>query len=175
MGQFTNFVSAGLLATGTACSAFADGLTRLVANVGNGEMEVFVYRPPACVSPAFLFVFHGNGRAAESYANSAREIADRTCLTVFAPRFDENAYSSSEYHRGGVVEGNRVKPRDEWTTGVVSDLIRWAETIEGREAEDVYLFGHSAGGQFLSRVAAYDLPEGVERVVIANPSTYVLP
>jgi pimeloyl-ACP methyl ester carboxylesterase len=39
----------------------------------------------------------------------------------------------------------------------------------------VYLFGHSAGGQFLSRVAAFgDLP-GVARIVIANPSTHVMP
>jgi pimeloyl-ACP methyl ester carboxylesterase len=38
-----------------------------------------------------------------------------------------------------------------------------------------YLFGHSAGGQFLSRVAAFDPPRDAARIVIANPSTYVLP
>jgi pimeloyl-ACP methyl ester carboxylesterase len=37
----------------------------------------------------------------------------------------------------------------------------------------VYLFGHSAGGQFLSRVAAYQPPAGVMRFVIANPSSHV--
>jgi pimeloyl-ACP methyl ester carboxylesterase len=78
-------------------------------------------------------------------------------------------------HRISVVEDGELEPREEWTTGMVADLIRWAEAMEGRRGQDVYLFGHSAGGQFLSRVAAYDLPEGVDRVVIANPSTYVLP
>jgi hypothetical protein len=37
------------------------------------------------------------------------------------------------------------------------------------------LFGHSAGAQFLSRVAAFGLPKDAKRIVIANPSTYVLP
>src|SRR5262249_19453485 len=34
--------------------------------------------------------------------------------------------------------------------------------------------GHSAGGQFLSRVAAF-VPTEAKRIVIANPSTYVFP
>jgi len=36
------------------------------------------------------------------------------------------------------------------------------------------LIGHSAGAQFLSRVAAYGQP-AASRIVIANPSTWVLP
>jgi hypothetical protein len=36
------------------------------------------------------------------------------------------------------------------------------------------MIGHSAGGQFLSRVAAF-VPTKAKRIVIANPSTYVLP
>jgi hypothetical protein len=36
------------------------------------------------------------------------------------------------------------------------------------------LIGHSAGGQFLSRVAAYATPDAT-RIVIANPSSWVLP
>jgi hypothetical protein len=36
------------------------------------------------------------------------------------------------------------------------------------------MLGHSAGGQFLSRVAAF-VPTEARRIVIANPSTYVFP
>lgn len=169
-------MSAGLIGTATPVQADDETeLSREIAEIGGQSMEVYVYRPADCVSPSFLFVFHGNGRGARSYGNSAREIADRACLMVFAPLFDEERFSSRDYHRGGVVDDGQLKPRDEWTTGMVADLIRWAEAFEGRTGQEVYLFGHSAGGQFLSRVAAYDLPEGVGRVVIANPSTYVLP
>jgi len=169
-------MSAGLIGAAIpAQPAEDDDLVREIAEIGGQSMEVYVYRPADCVSPSFLFVFHGNGRGARSYAESAREIADRACLIVFAPLFDEERFPNRDYHRGGVSEDGELKPREEWTTGMVADLIRWAEVFEGRQGQDVYLFGHSAGGQFLSRVAAYDLPEGVDRVVIANPSTYVLP
>lgn len=169
-------ISAGLL--GAGASAQSAGLaepTLEVAEINGQAMEVYVYRPADCVSPSFLFVFHGNSRAARSYAESAREIADRACLTVFAPLFDEERFPRRQYHRGGITEDGKIRPREEWTTGMVAALIRWAEAFEGRPGQDIYLFGHSAGGQFLSRVAAYDLPAGVDRVVIANPSTYVLP
>jgi len=36
------------------------------------------------------------------------------------------------------------------------------------------LIGHSAGGQFVSRVAAFT-PTNAARIVIANPSTWVMP
>lgn len=39
----------------------------------------------------------------------------------------------------------------------------------------LYLFGHSAGGQLLSRICAYSPLSGAARIVIANPSVYVAP
>lgn len=169
-------ISWGLLgAAAPAQPVVAAEPTLEIAEINGRSIQVYVYRPATCVSPAFFFVFHGDGRAAKSYAESAREIADRACLAVFAPLFDEDRFSSRDYHRGGVADDDGLKPRKEWTTNMVTELIRWAEAIEGRQGQPVYLFGHSAGGQFLSRVAAYDLPQGVGRMVIANPSTYVLP
>lgn len=65
-------------------------------------------------------------------------------------------------------------PEDEWTTRLEEPMIDWARSHVGGDA-DVFLFGHSAGGQFLSRVAAYERPEDVSRIVVASPSTWVLP
>lgn len=175
MGALSCLMSACLMGTGVCARTAIGQLTREVAEINGMSLDMYVYRPASCVSPAFLFVFHGDGRAAKSYAASAQEIADRACMTIVAPHFDEDRFSSRDYHRGGVVDEDGLKPRDEWTTSVVGELIEWAEEMEGRPGQDIYLFGHSAGGQFLSRVAAYDRPEGVKRIVIANPSTHVLP
>jgi pimeloyl-ACP methyl ester carboxylesterase len=57
----------------------------------------------------------------------------------------------------------------------VGDLVAWARKTEDLPGADYYLFGHSAGGQFLSRVAAYAPPRDARRIVIANPSSWVLP
>jgi hypothetical protein len=73
------------------------------------------------------------------------------------------------------VKNGEVLPEGEWTVTLVRDLILRAREREGRPNAPLYLFGHSAGGQFLPRVAAFGPPLEASRIVIANPSTHVLP
>jgi dienelactone hydrolase len=167
-----------VLAAALAGSAAARSLGvsgEVTAMLGDTPITVYTYRPQGCARPAFLFVFHGNGRTAESYRDSARPLADEVCLLVFSPLFDEERFPNWSYHRGGVMHDGEPLPRDDWTVDHVAELVEWARRTEGRADARYYLFGHSAGGQFLSRVGAYAPPEDAERVVIANPSTQVLP
>lgn len=147
----------------------------ILAEIGGEPFQVYTYHPEGCSAPSLLLVFHGNGRGAESYRNAARDLADRACFVVYAPLFDEDRFPNWSYHRGGVARRGEIQPSEEWTVNLVDDFIEWAREQEGRPDAPSYLFGHSAGGQFLSRVAAYALPPDVERIVIANPSTYVVP
>lgn len=156
-------------------SAQTIGEGRAEARIEGEEIEVFTYRPPGCAQPSILLVFHGTGRTAESYRNAARPLADRACLAIYAPLFDKDRFPNWRYHRGGVVREGEVQPQEDWTVDLVDDLIDWAQAQEGRPDAPSYLFGHSAGGQFLSRVAAYDPPSEARRIIIANPSTYVWP
>ena len=57
---------------------------------------------------------------------------------------------------------------------MVPKLAQWLQQSEGGPALPYFLIGHSGGAQFLSRVAAL-IPNQAQRIVIANPSTYVLP
>ena len=152
----------------------AYGPDRLEAEIGGHVLRVYTYRPTHCATPAILIVFHGNGRGAKSYRDSASVLADRVCLIVFAPLFAKARFPNEAYHRGGIVDDGRILPRSSWTVTMAEPLVEWARRFEGH-SDRVFLFGHSAGGQFLSRVAAYAMPENVERIVFANPSTYVLP
>lgn len=171
-----------VLAVGRAGAAAAQdraagarlGADAVAAQVDELTMEIFSYRPEACAAPSVLVVFHGNGRGADNYRDSAREVADKSCFVIYAPLFDEERFPNWAYHRGGVVEDHEIRDPGEWTIEVVGDLVDWIRIREGAEVP-VYLFGHSAGGQFLSRFAAYSRSTGVARIVIANPSTYVLP
>ena len=52
-------------------------------------------------------------------------------------------------------------------------LADWARKQEGRPLA-YSLIAHSAGGQFLSRVAAF-VPTEAKRIVLANAGTYVVP
>jgi poly(3-hydroxybutyrate) depolymerase len=148
---------------------------KVVANIRGIPITVYTYRPKNCADPALLFVFHGLSRNAPSYRNSARKLADQRCMIVFAPLFDKERFPSWRYQRGGLVHYQKLLPREQWAVSIVSDLVAWARLQEGKPKAPYYLFGHSAGAQYLSRVAAFNPPLDASQIVIANPSTYVLP
>lgn len=150
------------------------GDNRLQPEIGDWMFEFFTYRPLNCASPSVLLVFHGNGRGASSYRNSAKAFADEACFVVYSPLFDRDRFPSWSYHRGGLFEDGELRDDDDWTVATAGDMIDWIKSREGADTP-IFMFGHSAGAQFLSRVVAYDRPAGVERIVLANPSTYVVP
>ncbi len=147
---------------------------RQTADVNGTRMTVFTYRPAECSDPSLLLVFHGARRDAADYRDHARPLADRHCLLVVAPLFDQHSFPSWRYQRGGIVgkTGAVQNPRD-WTGRLVLGLVDWARNQEGRPLP-YSLIAHSAGGQFLSRLAAF-VPSEAKRIVLANAGTYVVP
>jgi pimeloyl-ACP methyl ester carboxylesterase len=119
-----------------------------------------------------LLVFHGLDRNADQYRDHAHSLGDRLCAIIVAPLFSKEGFPTWRYQRGGIVSHGVVQPEKDWTGQYVLDLVAWLRRQDG--ALPYALIGHSAGGQFLSRVAAFT-PTDARRIVIANPSTYVLP
>lgn len=131
-------------------------------------IEVFVHLPSGCTPRLVLIVFHGVQRDAGPYREHARALADPVCAAIVAPAFDRARFPRDLYQYGGVGPGGM--PQGQRSIDMVQPLIDWAQQMT--DAEPV-LVGHSAGSQFLDRVAAY-APLNV-RMLIANPSTWVLP
>ena len=163
----------GLLAVSGDTAEAGSG--QLTTAQGGYNLDVFTYRPAECTPRGVLLVFHGNSRNADDYRDHARLFADRSCLTVFAPHFDRERFRSWAYHRGGVIRRGAIRWRSEWTVSMIQGLAQWALAQAGGSDKALFLFGHSAGGQFVSRVAAYAPPAGVRRFVVANPSSHVWP
>jgi poly(3-hydroxybutyrate) depolymerase len=150
----------------------APGNAQQQVRLGELTLDVFSYRP-GCPNPSLLLVFHGQNRNAAGYRDAARPVADRLCMIVVAPRFDKQHFPAWRYQRGGIVRKDAVRDPRRWTGNMADDLVAWVRREEQRELA-YSLIGHSAGGQFLSRVAAF-VPTQAQRIVIANPSTYVVP
>jgi hypothetical protein len=161
-----------LLIASTAAAQIPSGNEDWTVRVDGIRMDVLTYRP-RCSDPELLLAFHGSKRNAESTRRAARELADQLCVIVLAPEFDEDNFSTSSYQRGGIVARGEVQDAREWTGNIVLDLVAWARRKAGSRLP-YSLIGHSAGGQFLSRVAAF-VPTEAKRIVIANPSTHVFP
>ncbi len=145
------------------------------ADLGGVPITVFTYRPPGCTPRAVLLVFHGLERNAAGYRDDAVPLAQRYCMLLAAPLFDEVRFPTWRYQRGGIAHGGVVQPADSWTVAFVPRLVAWVRAREGRPDLPYAMIGHSAGAQFLSRVMAFGGGAGVTQAVIANPSTWARP
>jgi poly(3-hydroxybutyrate) depolymerase len=144
------------------------------ADIGGTSFIIFTYQPAGCQPTAVLVVFHGVGRNAAGYRDDVIPLAQRYCVAVAAPLFDDARFPSWSYQRGGIEHERRLVPEDQRTVRYARLVADWARKMQGRPDLPYLFVGHSAGGQFLSRVAAYT-DDGARVTIIANPSTWVRP
>ena len=123
-------------------------------------ITVFTYKPSGYSNGPLLVVFHGVDRNAEEYRNHAICMAEKFKAIVVAPQFDAARFTSERYQRGGVLRNGKPQPQDQWTYTIVLRLVKLMRAREGRQDMPYYLIGHSAGGQFLARMAALLLTGG---------------
>ena len=147
----------------------------ITARVRNEELIVFTYRPILDNVVGILFVFDGLNRDALGMRNKAIPLAERAGLIIFAPLMDRKRFPKWRYNSAGVVRHGQVQCREYWTGPLLQMLFEWARDMVDQPTVPIFLFGHSAGGQMLSRICAYSPFSGIERIVIANPSSHVAP
>jgi dienelactone hydrolase len=142
---------------------------------GAEPIIAFTYKPPTYRDGPLLVVFHGVQRNAEDYRNFAITMAERFGAIVVAPLFDSERFPSQRYQRGGIMnkEGAAV-PSDQWTYAIVPGIVAHVRALEQQPELPYYLIGHSAGGQFLVRLAGF-LPGQARRIVAANPGSDLFP
>lgn len=168
-------ICAFVVAAATApAEPFPIGKCRETVALGVKALEVFTYRPANFAKGPLLIVMHGVNRNADDYRDSAVPLADASGLLVVAPRFDNDRFPSEAYQRGNVLKDGVPQPREQWTYDYVARLIAEVRRRESRPDMPCYLIGHSAGGQFLTRYAAF-LPGDAIRIVAANPGTHLFP
>ena len=150
------------------------GPARIVVGADD-PIEVFTYRPPTYRDGPLLIVFHGVNRNAEDYRNFAITMAERFGAIVAAPLFDRERFPRDAYQQGGILRDGVVQPREQWTFSRLPGLIAELRARAGRPDLPFYLVGHSAGGQFVARLAALAGDLGAVRLVAANPGSHLFP
>lgn len=145
-----------------------------VSPSGTEPINVETYVPAACTGKPcpLLIAIHGLERNAETARDNWVEVAERHGLLIAAPHFDRERFPTRLFQQGGV--------RDE------ADPARWLyASIErffdralasGRVAGTGYvLFGHSAGAQFVHRMALLMPAARFTIAISANAGYYTLP
>jgi poly(3-hydroxybutyrate) depolymerase len=133
-------------------------------------IRVYTYRPRQCDSTCpMLIALHGKNRRASAMRDHFELAADRHGFLVVAPEFSEKHWpKAGDYQLGRVAD---EKDRRLWTYAVIERL--FDEMRDGQK--DYRLFGHSAGAQFVHRMALL-MPENRASVVLAaNAGWYLMP
>ena len=143
---------------------------------GGAPVTLYTYKPVGYSDGPLLIVFHGVMRNADQYLEFAMPMAERFGMMLVAPRLDEGAFLDEEwYQRGGVlIAGGEANPKERWMFNVVDAIVADVRTRENRPTLPFYLIGHSAGAQFLVRLAAFQ-PGEARRIVAGNAGSLLFP
>ena len=174
-----NFVAGVLLMVGIVGSAWAatpipDGRWRFQFVDARGRpdrpIDVYTYRPRRCDSRCpIVFVMHGVKRNASDYRAYWELLADKYQFLVVAPTFDQKHWAKAAgYNLGDMAE---QPDREKWAYSAIEHLFD-----EVRDGHNGYaIFGHSAGGQFVQRMALFRPDNRATVMVAANPGWYTMP
>ena len=169
----------GLAAGHFGAEAVRPGVERLEIEDHWGKpLPIFVYQP-AGVRPTsrVLIILHGIRRNAEEYLRAWIPEADRYGVVLVAPEFSASRYRSSRVYQAGNVldERGRPQPRREWTFAEIERVFDRVRERTGNRSRRYYLYGHSAGAQFVHRMVML-MPEArFAGALAANAGSYTMP
>lgn len=164
------------LAVATSCAEpLPAGRGRVDISYRGAPLTLFTYKPAHYREGALLVVFHGVARNADMYRDQAIPMADRFGALVVAPLLDETRFPEEWYQRAGLLDADgKARPQEQWMFNVVPAIVTAVRSLEGSSTLPYYLIGHSAGAQFLVRLAAY-LPGEAKRIVAGNAGSLLFP
>lgn len=144
------------------------------------QREVAVWmHTPARYDPAspIVIVMHGLSRDAGAYLEAWRPCAEQHGFAVAAPEFATAQYPAvHDYNYGNMVSpAGALLPRSEWLFPVIDSVFDAVRAALGSTRQTYCLYGHSAGGQFVHRLATFAWSSRIELAISANAGSYTLP
>jgi hypothetical protein len=136
------------------------------------------YRPASHTTDTpVVIVQHGQSRNGRDYCDAWVPIADKAGLLVVAITFPAEGWPDAlTYNNGHVLDAEgAVRPRENWSQAIPGRVFGLLRDGGVTRRPGFYLWGHSAGGQFVHRLLATQ-PHGIlEAVGAANSGWYTLP
>ncbi|MBP0492800.1 alpha/beta hydrolase [Roseomonas sp. SG15] len=158
------------------------GRAEIVFNDPAGDprrpVTLHAYRPEGWRADGrVVVVLHGAARNGDAYRDFWVEAADRHGLLIVASTFSAKLFPGpAAFNNGGVLSGDGSLRPPEWRgyripARIVGALRDAGLCTRGR----AFLFGHSAGGQFVQRLVSTEPTGAFEAVIAANPGWFTLP
>ena len=150
------------------------------------SISLNIYRPAhATANSPIVLVQHGVLRNGDDYRDFWIPAAEEYGLVIIAPTFsneqwpDVMSYNNGNLlatsDRANLADTAAATMPDTWSYTVVTRLVDDLMTSGLLASQPLYLFGHSAGGQFVHRLMSVLTPGVFTQVAAGNPGWYTLP
>lgn len=143
-------------------------------DAGNPDKPITVwYYRPASLRPdsKVVFVMHGTLRNGETYRDHWAAYAQRHHFLLIVPEFAKAYYREADYQFGGVRHADPAR----WSFASIEHLFDLIRNRESLQTAQYYLYGHSAGAQFVHRLMLFMPHPRVALAIAANAGAYTLP
>jgi len=143
-------------------------------------IPVYVILPTVySTNSKMLFSMHGINRNAYDYANIWKSFGIANNYIIAAPEFSSADWSSSAYILGNMFTGTNgtgsLNPEWRWTFYFVQLIHQELVEACGIKDSTYILWGHSAGAQFVHRMALFFPDSLVSTYISANAGWYTAP
>lgn len=165
------------------------------------SIKVYYHQPQSFSKDSkILMVIPGAGRNGDSYRDAWKEVSEKHKVLILAPKYEEDSYPFEDYHLCGLIKEVNLREVIRFQEGsnqahlnedslkfsinanraswLFSDFDRIFDLVvkATKSSQTKYdLFGHSAGGQILHRLALLGHGAKVNRIIAANSGFYTLP
>lgn len=148
-------------------------------------VQVYYHRPANLAKDTrVIFVLHGAGRGGRAYRDAWVEASEKYGLLVLTPQYsDENYPQFWNYNLAGMISDVDIQNEtfsinhqsDRWLYEDFDRIFDEVKSTLGLTVENYDMFGHSAGGQLLHRMAIFKPESKADRILAANSGWYTLP
>jgi len=171
------------------------------SNHQGDSITIFYHRPANFTrSSEILMVIPGAGRNGDDYRDSWIEESEKYSVLIISPSYPEKEYNYGDYHLGGIVknldlskgvsfkkgtnqvhidenviEFNVNENIEDWIFSDFDRIFKLVKKATKSKQRKYDMFGHSAGGQILHRLALLYPNSKADRILASNAGTYTFP
>ncbi|MEH1852974.1 MAG: hypothetical protein V7L11_15200 [Nostoc sp.] len=151
---------------------------------GNFSIPVYYYLPNQLqANTKVVFAMHGEQRNAEDYRNDWRNIYNRKGsnspnFILLAPQFKQKRYPlATGYNLGNMFTEDLkiLNPRNQWAFTEIENIFDFVKRSTKVNATNYYLYGHSAGAQFVHRMVIFMPHAHIKKAIAAEAGSYIIP
>lgn len=139
-----------------------------------GPIRVWYAAPATGIAGApVLVVMTGRQRNAEEYRDQWQPLVERYGFLVVVPELSDALFPGHEYNVATIADGSDGDEADAGSAFAVVEPLYDAVKADVRSTStSYYLYGHSAGAQFVHRFLIFHQPNRVAKAVAANAGWY---